>query len=104
MRPVLPNDLDRCARALMVLEEGARSDHMLQLLSAADLADRYRKRTGRMHPVHGDGSLGVAAWRAGLGTRPDRCDIAYCLCLSIVLEKLHFWRQERGAHATLHAL
>jgi hypothetical protein len=69
---------------------------MADILMAVDLADRFRKRTGRMHPRYGDGSLGDAAWRTGLAIRPPRCDAEYCACLSIVLEKLDLWRSRRA--------
>ncbi|WP_442345827.1 DUF7742 family protein [Flavimaricola marinus] len=92
MRPVLPSDLDACARALMQGPACERAIKADGILHAADLADRFRKRTGRLHPDFGDGSLGAAAWRAGQVPRPPRCDSSYCECLTMMLERLSNWR------------
>lgn len=99
MRPVLPDDLDRCARALMPLPPDARPARMDAVIAAADIADRFRKRTGRMHPALGDGSLGVVAWRAGLAVRPNQCDGLYCACLAVVLHSLARWRSRGNGQA-----
>lgn len=96
MRPILPDDLDRCARALMEQPAGRRPDQIVWIVRAADLADRFRKRTGRHHPTYGDGSLGSAAWRAGMVPRPPRCDASYCACLALVLECIVDWRGRTG--------
>lgn len=92
MRPVLPEDLDRCARSLMQVPQQARASRMEAILRGADVADRYRKRTGRLHPRLGDGSLGELAGREGLAPRPPRCDASYCEALAEVLDALAQWR------------
>jgi hypothetical protein len=92
MRPVLPADLDGCARALMHVPAPLRPGRIADIIRAADIADRFRKRTGRLHTAYGDGSLGSAAWRVGQVPRPPRCDADYCLCLSVVLDGLEHWR------------
>ncbi len=91
MRPILPSDLDLAARVLMALPQGQRAAAMALLLARADLADRYRKRLGRLHAEHGDGSL--RAVTIGLPRSPARAaGPDYCAALAAVLAGLAQWR------------
>lgn len=92
MRAILPGDLERCAIALLAMPPVERPLVMGRILSDADLADRYRKRLGRVHPTLGDGSLTSAARRQGRSARPARCDPRFCACLSVVLDGIAAWR------------
>ena len=61
MRPILLGDLDVAARVLLAVPEPDRPARMARILVIADLADRYRMRTGRNHVSFGDGTLSAAA-------------------------------------------
>ena len=61
MRPVLHGDIVAAARALYRLESTARGAELDRMFRHAAWADTYRKRTGRVHPVWGDGSLMAVA-------------------------------------------
>lgn len=96
MRPILPGDLDLLARHLAQLTPGQRGARVRALLDAADLADRYRKRLGRVHPQLGDGSLMAAILAGGApAARTLRCDGAYCRALGTALAALDEWRRSR---------
>ena len=92
MRPILPPDLDLLARVVLPLPAESRARVIAQLLTHADLADRYRKRTGRLHPLHGDGSvLSVALQHRPSPSRPT-CDRIYCAALLDVVQGIAVWR------------
>ncbi len=92
MRPILPPDLDLLTRVALPLPVEHRAGAIAQILSAADLADRYRKRTGRLHPLHGDGSvLSVALQHRPSAVGPF-CDARYCTALATVLLAVSDWR------------
>ncbi len=92
MRAIVPSDLDHCVRTLMARPAQERLDAMALILRRADLADRFRKRTGRLLPGMGDGSLMTAAWTIGRAPPPPRCDGAYCTTLALVIEAIQDWR------------
>jgi len=99
MRAVVPADLDHCARTLAAQPAGTQAETMARILHRADTADRYRKRTGRLLPGHGDGSLTTAAWTIRHAPPPPRCDAAYCAALGVVLAALHGWRTRAHAYS-----
>ena len=92
MRPILPPDLDLLARVLLPLPAESRAGAISQILAAADLADRYRKRTGRLHLLHGDGSVLSQALQQGTPAAAFACDPAYCTALAAVLAGIADWR------------
>lgn len=92
MRPVVPGDLDHCVRSLLSVPVDARPATMQSIIRRADLADRYRKRTGKLLRGAGDGSLMTAAWTFGRAPPAPRCDSAYCATLALVIEALGDWR------------
>ena len=61
MRPVTVTDLCAAARVLLALPEERRAPAMLALIARADLADRHRLATGRLHPAYGNRTLLAAA-------------------------------------------
>jgi hypothetical protein len=62
---------------------------LARILDRADAADRFRKRTGRVHPLWGDGSLMSAALQAGAVLHePFLSDPAYLEALATVFEAL----------------
>lgn len=57
MRPLLHGDLIETARALEMLAPEQRGIAVGRWLDEAHAADLFRKRTGRAHPIWGNGSL-----------------------------------------------
>ncbi len=94
MRPVLHGDVVAAARALYPLEVGARATTLDSLLRRAAWADAFRKRTGRVHPVWGDGSLMAVALGQDPPPEPPLSDSVYCDCLAQVFEGLVAWRRD----------
>ena len=92
MRPVLPGDLDCAVAVVMAQPPETRADVAAKLLAQADLADRYRKRLGRAHPIYGTGSLMSAALGWPVGPRRRVYDASYCAALIVVLTALQQWR------------
>jgi len=94
MRPVLHGDVVAAARALYQVEAGVRADALEDLFQRAAWADDFRKRTGRVHPVWGDGSLMAVALGRDTPPEPLSSDSAYCDCLAMVFEGLVAWRRD----------
>ena len=88
MRPVLHGDLVAAARALLCLAPSRRQEAMRELLRAAELGDRHRKRHGRLHARYGSGSLMSAAGRWPQLPEPFLDDPDYLHCLSVVIAEL----------------
>jgi hypothetical protein len=88
MRPVLHGDVVAAARVLYALPSKCRDGAMAHLLRNADLADRHRQRTGRAHPLWGDGSLMTAALAAAPPPEPRLDDAEYCGCMALVFDAL----------------
>ncbi len=86
MRQILHGDVVAAARVLRAVPEAARPGLIARLLDEAHWADLYRKRTGRAHPVWGDGSLMTAALRRAPPPEPTLSDGRYCSCLVQVLQ------------------
>lgn len=84
MRPVLVGDILAAARVLMALPRGARDGALAEMLAEADLADRFRRRTGRAHPRFGGGCLMAAALARRPGPEPFPADAAFLDALSRV--------------------
>ncbi len=97
MRPVLHGDVVAAARVLLRVPEAGRRALMRQLLEQASVADRFRKRLGRGHPVWGNGSLMAVAMGRPMMREPFLDDPDYCRCLVVVLKTLILWRSERAA-------
>ncbi len=94
MRPVLHGDVVAAARALYPLEARTRATALESLFQRAAWADAFRKRTGRVHPVWGDGSLMAVALGHDMPPEPPLSDSAYCDCLAQVFEGLVTWRRD----------
>lgn len=93
MRPILPADLDLAARVLMTAPIADRRVVMARLIAQADIADRYRKRLRKAHPLFGSGSLMAAALRHDHSAPARQCDDHYCACLADVLCALAAYRR-----------
>lgn len=70
MRPISIVDIEVAARVLLCVPPNGHADLMAELLQRADIADRYRKRLGRRHPVFGSGTLMSAAQNYPQSGRP----------------------------------
>lgn len=88
MRPIHPTDLDLVTRTLLACDPPHRRDLARRIVSNAETADRYRKRTGRLHPEFGAGTLGSAAQGFPRARALAHCDAPYRHCLLILLEAL----------------
>jgi hypothetical protein len=88
MRPVLINDVTTAARALLAVPAVDRMALAASLIGAADVADRYTRRLGRVHGEYGDGTLANAARKYELADEPTLDDLAYCECLELVVLQL----------------
>lgn len=98
MRPVLHGDVSNAARALLGVPKTMRSGLLDRLIREAEAADRHVRRTGRLHPLWGNGSLMSAARKRVLVTEPGFDDSEYCQCFGEVLEQLvaHRINQKRS--------
>ena len=61
---------------------------MRELVRAAELGERHRKRHGRPHALYGSGSLMSAAGRWPQLPEPFLDDPDYLHCLSVVIAEL----------------
>lgn len=87
MRPVYLSDLDAATRVVLAAADADRPNVAQRLVQRADIADRYRKRLGKAHPVFGTGTLTSAA--CSLSRAPSvSCDARYRTCLGLVLAAL----------------
>ncbi len=88
MRPILHGDVSSAARALLMVTPDAREVVCRRVIREAEHADRYRRQTGRVHPLWGNGSLMAAARKRPLADEPGFDDPDYCRCFEIVLSGL----------------
>ena len=95
MRPLSPGDLDCAVAVVMAQPPHVRAEVAARLLAQADLADRYRKRLGRAHPLYGTGSLMSAALGWPEGPRVRVYDASYCAALIVVLMAVQDWRRRQ---------
>lgn len=103
MLPVLHGDLCWSARALLAVPPDARAGLARQLIAQAERADRHTRRTGRLHPVWGDGSLMCVAGRLPRAAEPFVDDLAYCACLITMLRALERHKMRGAARGKLPA-
>ena len=95
MRRVGLTDLDLAARVLLGLPPEHRAAMAMGMLVAAHNADKIRKRLNRAMSGHGDGSLATQALLSGLRGSGSG-DPDYFDCLSILIEAIRGWRQDRN--------
>ncbi len=88
MRPVLHGDLSSAARALLAAPRLSRKRLCVQMITEAELADAHVQKTGRLHPLYGNGSLMAAARTRVLADEPGFDDVQYCQCFEMVLRQL----------------
>ena len=85
MRAVLLTDLRDAARALLAQPASERPGLSARMINEAIWADLHVRRTGRAHPLWGNGTLSDAARKRVLATEPTLEDAGYCDCLTLVL-------------------
>lgn len=88
MRPLLHGDVSSAARALYAVPVSAREGLCARLIREAEAADAHLRRTGRVHPLWGNGSLMSAAHKRRLADEPGFDDPGYCQCFETVLRAL----------------
>lgn len=88
MRPVLLSDVTAAARVLLGVAAARRIACCERMIREADHADRYVRRSGRLHPDWGNGTLLAAARTRPLQAEPGFDDLVYCECFEIVLHAL----------------
>ncbi|MCL4188154.1 MAG: hypothetical protein KJZ85_11140 [Rhodobacteraceae bacterium] len=88
MRPVLHGDVVAAARALLRVAPAERRDLVARMIDDAHIADRWRRRTGLLHPTKGNGSLMAAAATWPQAPEPFLSDFDYLDCLRTVIEAL----------------
>ena len=88
MRPVQHGDVTAAACVLLALPAEARHSALWRMLAEAESADAFRRETGRLHPLWGNGSLRAAALTRPRMAEPslDRPD--YARCMAMVFEAL----------------
>jgi len=96
MRPVLHGDVVAAARALLGAAPAARPDLVARMIEDAGIADRWRRRTGLLHPTKGNGSLMAAAAAWPQAPEPFLSDRDYLDCLRTVIEALIARRPAAG--------
>lgn len=96
MRPVLHGDVIAAARVLLGLPEPFRVPVLRRLFHQADLAERYWRAKGKLHPLYGDGSLMSASHMRRLVAEPSLQDDEYCTCIITVFAELLRWRLRAG--------
>lgn len=95
MRPILHGDVSSAARALLAVPAASRPGLCTRLIREAEMADAHVRRTGRLHPLWGNGSLMSAARKRVLAAEPGFDDNAYCACFGQVLEAVIAFRVSR---------
>ena len=88
MRRVLHGDVVAAACARLAAPPDARAGLMRRMLAEAEIADRFRLRTGRAHPLWGSGSLMSAALVRPSAREPYLDDPDYAACMVQVFEAL----------------
>lgn len=98
MQTIGLGDLAAAARALMAVHETRRAPLLRRLMDEADLADRFRRRQGRAHPVYGNGTLMSAALARPQAKPPANDDVEYLACLAQAIEAVLDRRGTGAAH------
>lgn len=88
MRPVLHGDVSAAARVLLNAPPDQRERLCRRMIAEAETADGHVSKTGRLHPLFGNGSLMAAARNRRLAAEPAFDDLQYCRCFETVLRHL----------------
>ncbi|MFT5630208.1 MAG: hypothetical protein ACI9HB_001377 [Gammaproteobacteria bacterium] len=88
MRRAHLTDLNIATRVLLAAPAEDHQDIAQKLIRNAHTADKYRKKTGRAHPIWGAGSLADACMGHIKAPLLKGCDAGYLACLSTVVAGL----------------
>lgn len=88
MRPVQLADIEAAALVLLASAPDARSALAARICTEANIADCYRKRLKRAHPLFGTGTLMSAARRHGRVVRAPACSQTYLECIRLLADCL----------------
>ncbi|WP_415403271.1 hypothetical protein [Tateyamaria sp. SN3-11] len=86
MRPVLAADLICAGRAVLGAPKAERMDVARRITERADIADSFRRETGKLHAEYGDGTLAGAARNWGMRDEPTVCKADFASALIAVLQ------------------
>lgn len=81
---LMHSDVIAAARVLLRHRRERRPWILHRMLAEAARADRWRRRTGRLHPRWGDGSLLAVALRRRAESEPPLDDPAWCRLIAYV--------------------
>ncbi|KII18237.1 hypothetical protein [Phaeobacter sp. S60] len=87
-RPILPGDITSTARALLAVAPAQRRALCERIFAGAGHALRHTRRTRRLCPDWGDGSLSAAARKFTLADEPFYDAAPYLACTRLVLARL----------------
>jgi hypothetical protein len=88
MRPVLHGDVSCAARAMLCVPAARRPYFCAALIARAHAADLHVRRTARLHPRWGNGSLMAVARKHPMRPEPGFDDPEYCACFSQLMQAL----------------
>jgi len=88
MRTILYCDVSAAARVLLGIPKSKRAEMCARMLGEADLADRFLRRKGQVHPRWGNGTLLDAARRREMQAEASFDDADYCACFQEVLRAI----------------
>ncbi|WP_300516676.1 hypothetical protein [Aliiroseovarius sp.] len=86
MRPLGHGDLSAAGCALLSVVPAARPALLTRMLVEAEAADAYRRDTGRLHPLWGNGSLMSVAMVRPRRREPFLDDPDYAACLAMIFD------------------
>lgn len=94
MRAVTHGDVVAAARAIRRMPRAARLGAVMGMLEKAHVADRFRKRFGRAHPLWGNGSLMAVALQSHCEqAEPFPSDSCQLDAMATVIEAILAWRR-----------
>lgn len=96
--PLLHGDISNAACALLMVAPDMRRRICAQMVADASQAVEHVRRTGRLHPRYGNGSLMAAARARGIADEPGFNDPDYCSCVIEVLKAVMRYRETEGCH------
>ena len=88
MRSLYYGDISCAARVLLGVPQEERWALCQMLIAETDTADRFFRRSGKLHPVYGNGTLRAAALRRQPGAEPTFDSADYRACFIEVLGQL----------------
>ncbi|AXT34340.1 hypothetical protein D1820_04755 [Phaeobacter sp. LSS9] len=96
-RPILPGDITSTARALLAVAPAQRLALCERIFAGAGQALRHTRRTRRLCPDWGDGSLSAAARKFTLADEPFYDVAPYLACTRLVLARLARHLRDHGS-------